>query len=191
MRHYTVALLYHISMDDRYKSMFTYTAAIPIILDFLLQVQDLHTAPELIALGVNLTQNARNAEVMCDAVAGDNNERGFDLLVERAMRNQDPLAFKVVRNLSQQDLGIKLRFKPYIPDLVYLLKLEEAGSDLMVEVLGTLGNLNVPEFDFTELCQEHDLFNYMAVLLQPGVVEDDIMLEAVIFVVRRCRLTSG
>jgi hypothetical protein len=36
-----MALLYHISMDDTCKSMFTYTAAVPIILDFLLQVQGL------------------------------------------------------------------------------------------------------------------------------------------------------
>jgi hypothetical protein len=29
----------------------------------LIQVEDLHSAPELIALAVNLTQNQRNAEV--------------------------------------------------------------------------------------------------------------------------------
>ena len=37
---------------------------------------------------------------------------------------QDPLAFKVIRNLSQQDINIKLKFRPYVSDLVYLLKLE-------------------------------------------------------------------
>ena len=92
-----------------------------------------------------------------------------------------PLAFKVIRNLSQQDVNIKLKFRPYVPDLIYLLKLEEAGSDLMVEVLGTLGNLNIPQFDMTELCQEHGLLEYMAALLNPGVVEDDVALEAIIF----------
>jgi hypothetical protein len=40
----------------------------------------------------------------------------------------------VIRNLSQQDVNIKLKFRPYVPDLIHLLKLEEAGSDLMVEV---------------------------------------------------------
>jgi hypothetical protein len=68
-QHVSMALLYHISMDDKCKSMFTYTAAVPIILDFLLQVEDLHSAPELIALAVNLTQNQRNAEVLCETIA--------------------------------------------------------------------------------------------------------------------------
>mmetsp|Transcript_33203 Transcript_33203/g.81593 ORF Transcript_33203/g.81593 Transcript_33203/m.81593 type:complete len:369 (+) Transcript_33203:254-1360(+) len=180
-QHVSMALLYHISMDDKCKSMFTYTAAVPIILDFLLQVEDLHSAPELIALAVNLTQNQRNAEVMCETIAGPEQTRGFDLLIQRALRNQDPLAFKVIRNLSQQDINIKLKFRPYVSDLVYLLKLEEAGSDLMVEVLGTLGNLNIPQFDMTELCQEHGLLEYMAALMNPGAVEDDVALEAVIF----------
>ena len=180
-QHVSMALLYHISMDDKCKSMFTYTAAVPIILDFLLQVEDLHSAPELIALAVNLTQNQRNTEVLCETIAGPEQSKGFDLLVQRALRFQDPLAFKVIRNLSQQDVNIKLKFRPYVQDLVYLLKLEEAGSDLMVEVLGTLGNLNIPQFDMTELCREHGLLDYMAALLNPGVVEDDVALEAIIF----------
>lgn len=181
-QHVSMALLYHISMDDKCKSMFTYTAAVPIVLDFLLQVEDLHSAPELIALAVNLTQNQRNAEVLCETIAGAEQSRGFDLLVQRALRYQDPLAFKVIRNLSQQDVNIKLKFKPYLPDLIHLLKLEEAGSDLMVEVLGTLGNLNIPQFDMAELCREHGLLEYMSALLDPGVVEDDVALEAIIFV---------
>ena len=120
--------------------------------------------------------------MLCETIAGAEQTRGFDLLVQRALRYQDPLAFKVIRNLSQQDVNIKLKFQPYVADLVYLLKLEEAGSDLMVEVLGTLGNLNIPQIDMTELCQEHGLLEYMAALLNPGAVEDDVALEAIIFV---------
>lgn len=59
-----LGILYHLSIEDGHKSLFTYTDAIPIILDMLMSVNDLRQAPELIALAVNLTQNQRNAEVM-------------------------------------------------------------------------------------------------------------------------------
>ena len=58
-----LGLLYHISQDDRHKSMFIYTDAVTVILDLLMRVDDLTTTPELIALAVNLTQNDRIAEV--------------------------------------------------------------------------------------------------------------------------------
>ena len=61
-----LGLLYHISQDDRHKSMFIYTDAVTVMLDLLMHVDDLTTTPELIALAVNLTQNDRIAEVSVD-----------------------------------------------------------------------------------------------------------------------------
>ena len=43
--------------------MFLYTDAVTVMLDMLMHVNDLTTAPELIALAVNLTQNERIAQV--------------------------------------------------------------------------------------------------------------------------------
>lgn len=63
-----MGLLYHISQDDRHKSMFIYTDAVTVILDLLMRVKDMTTTPELIALAVNLTQNSRIAEVWYCAV---------------------------------------------------------------------------------------------------------------------------
>ena len=48
--------------------MFAYTPAPKILMDFILQVEDLHDAPELIALAVNVTSNAKCAEIMCEHV---------------------------------------------------------------------------------------------------------------------------
>lgn len=59
-----LGILYHLSIEDGHKSLFTYTDGIPIILEMLMSVNDLRQAPELIALAVNLTQNQRNAEVI-------------------------------------------------------------------------------------------------------------------------------
>ena len=64
-----LGLLYHISQDDRHKSMFIYTDAVTVMLDLLMLVDDLPTTPELIALAVNLTQNDRIAEVRSKPLA--------------------------------------------------------------------------------------------------------------------------
>ncbi|MEW5306391.1 MAG: hypothetical protein WDW36_008859 [Sanguina aurantia] len=171
-----LGLLYHVSMDDKYKSLFTFTDAIPKMYEMLMRVTELRNTPELIALAVNLTQNPRNAEVLCE---GDR----FDRLIKRAFQTCDELAFKVLRNLSQQDSGaIKRRFGPYVEQMVLLLKAPEITAELFVEVLGTLANLHIPEFDFLGLVRKHKLLEFVAKYAQPGAVDDDILLEVVMFV---------
>ncbi|GFH09312.1 uncharacterized protein HaLaN_04422, partial [Haematococcus lacustris] len=137
---------------------------------------DLRNTPELIALAVNLTQNGRNAEALCE---GDR----FDRLIRRAFQTRDELAFKVMRNLAQQEaMSVKRRFGPYIEQMVQLLKLPEITAELFVEVLGCLANLYLPEFDFFNLVRKHDLLRFLATYAQPGAVDDDILLEVVMFV---------
>ena len=58
-----LGLLYHISQEERHRTMFTYTDAVPAMHAMLMGTRDLRGMPELIALAVNLTQNARIAEV--------------------------------------------------------------------------------------------------------------------------------
>jgi len=171
-----LGLLYHMSMDDKFKSLFTYTDCIPRVYEMLVRVQDLRNTPELIALAVNLTQNARNAEVMCE---GDR----FDRLIRRAFQTCDELLFKVLRNLAQQEsLTVKRRFGPYMEQMVQLLRSTEITAELFVEVLGCLANLYLPEFDFFALVRKHDLLHFLAQYAQPGAVDDDILLEVVMFV---------
>ena len=182
-QHVSMALLYHVSVDPGTRGMFAYTPAPKILLDFVLQVEDLHDAPELIALAVNVTTNAKCAEIMCEhVVSGPKRERGFDALMRRGIRLRDPLAFKVIRNVARASDDARRNFTPYVVDLIRLMKEEEPGSDLMVEVLGTLANLNCDALDITETCQEHGLLEYAAILLSPGEVDDDVALEAVMFV---------
>mmetsp|Transcript_10146 Transcript_10146/g.17438 ORF Transcript_10146/g.17438 Transcript_10146/m.17438 type:complete len:799 (-) Transcript_10146:291-2687(-) len=175
----SMALLYHISMDDKCKSMFTYTGVIPWLFENILVVDDLHAAPELISLAVNLTQNCRNAEVLCE---GD----GFSRLVHRGLQTEDPLLWKVIRNISQQDTQMKLKFKPFLQHLIHIIKDPETTNELLVEVLGSLGNLNIPQFDPFYLVKEHSLMDFLAAHLVPGEVEDDIVLEVVIFIGTLC-----
>ncbi len=57
-------------------------------------------------------------------------------------------------------------------------------------MLGTLANLNIPEFNFMGLIEKHDLLNFISDFAQPGVVDDDILLEVVIFVATLCNEVS-
>lgn len=180
-----LGLLYHISMEDRYKSLFTYTGVIPMIRQQLLDVESLRQVPELIALTVNLTQNARNAELMCQ-------DGYFELLVGKALKTHDDLMFKVLRNISQVDsMGLKRMFKPYTERLVMMLQEGDVHANVLVEALGILGNLNLPEFGFEALVDKYDLITFLAEALQPEVVEDDILLEIVVFLSVLCNARTA
>ena len=51
----------------------------------------------------------------------------FDKLIRRAFQTCDELAFKVLRNLSQQEnIGVKRRFGPYVEQMVMLLKVRSS-----------------------------------------------------------------
>lgn len=55
---------YHLSLDDRCKSMFTYTEAIPLVKELVINFPRNMLTMELAALAINLTWNGRNAELM-------------------------------------------------------------------------------------------------------------------------------
>lgn len=186
-----MGLLYHLSFEDTWKSMFTYTDAIDTLYELVLQVEDLRGAPELVALAVNLTQNSKNAEAM---VGGER----FQALLNHAIEHRDDLCFKIVRNISQHDnKSLKLRFRGFLDSLVDILKDSDSAPELLVEVLGTLGNLAIPEFDYAELIAKFDVLPFLSTFLQPGaqyihgVVEDDILLEVVIFIGTVCTASTA
>lgn len=55
------AVLYHLSMDDAYKPLFM--AQLPLIYEHFINTEDFRSAPELLALVVNITHDRRIAEV--------------------------------------------------------------------------------------------------------------------------------
>ena len=66
--------------------------------------------------------------------------------------------------------------------MIRALKEEEPGSDLMVEVLGTLGAAPPVAGHDRDVRGTRALLEYAAILLSPGEVDDDVALEAVVFV---------
>lgn len=169
-----LCILYHISMDDRFKSMFTYTDCIPIMMRMMLECPGDRIDLELIALGINLAANKRNAQLICEGP-------GLRLLMRRAFKFNDPLLLKMIRNISQHEGPTKAQFVEYIGDLA---KAVQTGPDeeFVLEALGILGNLTVEDVNFQQLLADYDMLNYIKTKLQPGVAEDDLVLEVVILI---------
>ncbi|CAG9461545.1 unnamed protein product [Pedinophyceae sp. YPF-701] len=180
-----MGLLYHLSMDDQAKREAASTGAIKTLRSFLLQVKDLRQTPELIALMVNLSQDAQCAEKLCEG-------GGLRQLMQQALETGDDLLFKVLRNVSQNNsVNIRKQFLPYVGTLVGMVK-ADVTSNVLVEVLGMLGNVgSLPGVDFAKILREHDLLRFLAAAVRPDMVEDDILLEVVVFLGALCSDTTA
>eukprot|EP01137_Pigoraptor_chileana_P023972 Opistho-2@91161 len=64
----------------------------------------------------------------------------------------------------------------HIHDLVTLMK-KTREDELLVEVLGILGNMNIAQFDFRKLLTDYDLVPFINERLLPGAADDDVVLE--------------
>lgn len=175
-KHHGIAtkILYHMSLDDKVKSMFTYTDCVPIVTDMIL----LNTCSkkseadlDLIALGVNLALNKRNASQMIE------NNR-LHSLMSRAFKNQDTLLMKMIRNISQHE-NLKIFFVDFVGDLARILTQCE-DEEFMVECLGILGNLSLADLDYSQIMHNFNLIPWVKSVLQPGKQKDDVVLEVVI-----------
>lgn len=61
-----IPILYHISMDDRFKGMFVYTDCIPQLMQMLYEQREEKLHDEIISICINLAANKRNAQLMCE-----------------------------------------------------------------------------------------------------------------------------
>ena len=93
LRKVTLSLLYHLSLEDKIKANFKFTDCVPLVYQLIIHFPQPIVGKELVALAINLTMNPDNAALMSD---GDQ----FDMLVKRAMQQNDTLLFKVIRNIS-------------------------------------------------------------------------------------------
>ncbi|GFT45194.1 kinesin-associated protein 3 [Nephila pilipes] len=169
-----LGILYHISFDDRCKSLFTYTDCIPLIIKMIVEHPDATLPKYLIALAVNLAANKRNAQLMCES-------DGLRHLVERAFQFQDCLVLKMIRNISQHDGPTKILFVSFA-DLFCEAIHRSTGKndDFIIECLGIMGNLTIPELDYEMLLFQYDLLGFMKKKLSQENCEDDMILEVII-----------
>ncbi|CAL8396232.1 unnamed protein product [Boreogadus saida] len=173
-RQLSMFILYHISVDDRFKSMFAYTDCIPQIMKMVFECGEDRVDTELISFCINLAANQRNAQVICEG-------NGLKMLMKRALKLKDTLMMKMIRNLSQHDGPTKSLFIDYVGDLAAQISEEEA-EEFVIECLGTLANLTVADLDWELVLKEYHLVPYLKHRLKPGSAEDDLILEVVIMI---------
>uniref|UniRef100_A0AAR2J6U5 Kinesin-associated protein 3b n=1 Tax=Pygocentrus nattereri TaxID=42514 RepID=A0AAR2J6U5_PYGNA len=169
-----MCILYHISIDDRSKSMFAYTDCIPQLMKMVFEHGEERIDSELISFCINLAANKRNAHIICEG-------NGLKMLMKRALKFKDPLLMKMIRNISQHDGPLKQLFLDYVGDLAAQIGPDE-DEEFVIECLGTLANLTIPDLDWELLLREYNLVPYLKDHLKPGSAEDDLILEVVIMI---------
>lgn len=196
-------LLYHLSVEDRVKSLFTYTDAIAFVMELVINFpmeepdgRPKHVAKELVALAVNLSLNDRNAELMCHHRG---QHQGLYELVERMERTHDPLLMKVVRNLSQWTRNVQEQLTDpakeykqrgmwgrFVDSLLRIAVVPDLSHDVLVEVLGCLANLTMFDLPrargWVHYISEFNLLSFMSRLLVAGMSQHDVVLEVVMLV---------
>uniref|UniRef100_A0A8D3BMG9 Kinesin-associated protein 3-like n=1 Tax=Scophthalmus maximus TaxID=52904 RepID=A0A8D3BMG9_SCOMX len=162
-RQVVLRILYHISMDDRFKGMFVYTDCIPQLMQMLFECGEEEIEAELISICINLAANKRNAQLTCEG-------NGLKMLMKR-----------MIRNISQHDGPTKPLFIDYVGDLAAEIRAEEE-EEWVLECLGTLANLTIPDLDWELVLKEYNLVPYLKDRLKPGSAEEDLILEVVIMI---------
>ncbi|KAM7387808.1 hypothetical protein PAMP_024021 [Pampus punctatissimus] len=212
-RQLSMCILYHISMDDRFKSMFADTDCIPqgssaphpppsplstpsppsskpflfnvksaqerrteeeVLMKLVFDCGEEKMDVELISLCINLAANKSNAQLICEG-------NGLKMLMKRAVKLKDVLVMKMIRNLSQHSGSTKSLFLDHVGDLAAQIT-EEESEEFVIECLGTLANLTIPDLDWALVLQEYNLVSYLKDRLKPGSAEDDLILEVVIMI---------
>ncbi|XP_073332682.1 kinesin-associated protein 3a [Pagrus major] len=173
-RQLSMCILYHISMDDRFKSMFADTDCIPQLMKMVFDCGEEKMDVELISLCINLAANKNNTQVICEG-------NGLKMLMKRALKLKDVLVMKMIRNLSQHNGPTKSLFLDHIGDLAAQISEDEA-EEFVIECLGTLANMTIPDLDWALVLKEYKLVPYLKDRLKPGSAEDDLILEVVIMI---------
>ncbi|CAM6102364.1 unnamed protein product [Calypogeia fissa] len=166
-------LLYNLSTDMDNRIEFLETEIVPMVLQAMIGEPMKLITKELMALAINLTNLLQLCEIMCQA-------QGVERLVIRAINLGDPLLFKLIKNLSQLETA-KPQLNKYLRPLVDLLTRPDLDLHLQVEVMGILNNLTSTSGRFDQLLEETTLLQFLSEHLQANTMEDDIILEVVIF----------
>lgn len=183
-------ILYHLSMDDRVKLMFTQSDCVKLLTDMLLLnvngesgnssggaggAGSAGTTDVLLALCINLAWCERAANQM--AAEG----RLRDLLA-RAFRHRNAMLMKLVRNLSHhtQNKGL---FVEFVGDIAGAVTNSDASEDFIIECLGTLNNiLNTNNnIDIYAVVERYNLIPRIMKILDPENAADaELVVEGVV-----------
>ncbi|KAB0377577.1 hypothetical protein FD755_012021 [Muntiacus reevesi] len=164
----TLRLLLNLSFDTGLRNKMVQ------LMKMLFECSDERIDLELISFCINLAANKRNVQLICEG-------NGLKMLMKRALKFKDPLLMKMIRNISQHDGPTKNLFIDYVGDLAAQISNDEE-EEFVIECLGTLANLTIPDLDWELVLKEYKLVPYLKDKLKPGAAEDDLVLEVVIMI---------
>ena len=119
---------------------------------------------EVMALGINLAANKRNAQLICEG-------HGLRVLMQRAFHYQDALVMKMIRNISQHEgSGTKNQFIEFIGDIADAVQRADSPN-FVVECVGILGNLTIPDLDFDRLLEEYNMVPWIKERLRQAKIK--------------------
>uniref|UniRef100_I3JLX8 Kinesin-associated protein 3a n=1 Tax=Oreochromis niloticus TaxID=8128 RepID=I3JLX8_ORENI len=157
-RQLSMSILYNISMDHKFRSMFADTNCIPQVR--LANVHCQQSKTHTLASATNDIQELMywgNAQLICEG-------NGLKMLMKQALKLKDALVMKMIRNLSQHDGPTKHLFLVHLAALIS----ENKAEKFVVECLGTLANLTIPNVDWALVFKEYYLVPYLNDTLKPG-----------------------
>ncbi|XP_061707895.1 kinesin-associated protein 3 isoform X2 [Cydia pomonella] len=175
-------ILYHLSMDDRVKLMFTQSDCVKLLTDMLLLnvnsesgIGGSASTDVLLALCVNLAWCERAAQQM--AAEGRLRE-----LLTRAFRHRNTMLMKLVRNLSHHAQNKPL-FVEFVGDIAGAVTSSDAAEEFVIECIGTLSN--ILDFngalDIFAVVERYNLIPCIMKILDPDSSSDpELVLEGVV-----------
>uniref|UniRef100_H2YG61 Kinesin-associated protein 3 n=1 Tax=Ciona savignyi TaxID=51511 RepID=H2YG61_CIOSA len=173
----SICVLYHLSFDDKTRSMFSYTDCIPKLIKMIVESPEGAIDVELAALCINIATKPKNTEIILQC----SNGTLLKQLVKRAFRFKDPLLLKMVRNMTQHGQPVKRKFVEFLGLFAGAVK-KGFEEDLLIECLGALGNLNMKDINYEVILNKYQLLPFLQNTLKPGHAEDDLVLEAVVLI---------
>jgi len=162
-------IAYNISVDDRAKATFFYTECLPLVYNLIVHFPEPQLSSELVALAVNLTTNANNAEYLGQ---GDQ----MNQLIKRSLKFRDTLLLKVVKNVAQNGKTVQDALEMFCGEFIRQCLMSD-DSDFTVELLGIIGYIKMDSW--VELVQGNNFLEFLAQNMVIGTIEDDVVLESV------------
>ncbi|XP_052756860.1 kinesin-associated protein 3 [Galleria mellonella] len=180
-------ILYHLSMDDRVKLLFTQSDCVKLLTDMLLLnvnsdafgTSTASTTDVLLALCVNLAWCDRAAHQM--AAEGRLRE-----LLARAFRYKNAMLMTLVRNLSNHSQNKPL-FVEFVGDIAAAVTSGDVPEEFVIECIGTLSNILHADnnIDVYAVVERYNLIPCIMKILDPEGAEErswsaELVLEGVV-----------
>ena len=125
------------------------------------------------ALAVNLATNTRNAERFAQ-------DEQLEELINRAIKFNDTLLFKVCRNIAQFAPSTLETFEKYLEQYIYMAQQCGENTDLQLELLGTMVYIHSDTWE--QMIPKTNFIEFVHNNLVNGFAEDDIVLECVMLI---------